>query len=194
MMTHVATRLATIDDLIVIIRRLQDAHRPLVVAIDGAGGAGKSTLASALVTRLSGDAIALSMDDFIVRDRALDDSWEHAWDRGRLIEQVLDPIREGRPVMYQRLEWERNRLSSPIFLRPSRIVIVEGITSLHPHLDAYWHLRIWVEADAEVALERGRARDADTENAQYWDLWSRNDARYRENHVPHERADVVVQT
>ena len=44
---------------------------------------------------LKTDVAIVPMDDFIVRDRMLNDSWEHGWDRERLIRQVLDPLRRG---------------------------------------------------------------------------------------------------
>ena len=68
---------------------------PQVVGIDGAGGTGKSTLAAAVAERLKTDVAIVPMDDFIVRDRMLNDSCEHGWDRERLIRQVLDPLRRG---------------------------------------------------------------------------------------------------
>ena len=108
------------------------------------------------------------MDDFIVRDRMLDDSWEHGWDRERLIRQVLDPLRRGERVSYQRLEWESNSLSAPVNLPVAAIVLVEGSTAA------------------------SRYRNAGNENAQHWHLWSRNGAQYRAKYAPQERAHFVV--
>ena len=64
-----------------------------VVAIDGAGGAGKSTLAARVAEGL--DAQIICTDDFA--------SWEEPlewWPR--LIEQVLDPLGRNQPGRYQR--------------------------------------------------------------------------------------------
>ena len=123
-----------IDEVVAQIRALRDVRALVLVGIDGAGGAGKSTLAAAVAERLTTDVAIVPMDDFIVRDRMLDDSWEHGWDRERLICQVLDPLRRGERVSYQRIEWESNSLSAPIELSVATIVLVEGITALHPDL------------------------------------------------------------
>ncbi len=187
-----SARTVGIDEVVTQITVLRDARTPVLVGIDGAGGSGKSTLAAAIAERLGSDAVVIPMDDFIVRDRMLDDSWEGGWDRRRLVEQVIDPVRLGRPMAYQRLEWLSNTLTDPIAVPEASVVIVEGITALHPALAPHWDLTIWVETDAMVALERGRARDAGNENAQHWELWSSNDARYRAEHEPHSRADLIV--
>ena len=187
-----SARTVGIDEVTARITSLRDAHAPVLVGIDGAGGAGKSTLAAAIAERLGSDAVVIPMDDFIVRDRILDDSWEHGWDRHRLLEQVMGPVRHGTPVAYRRLEWVSNTLSEPIAVREASIVIIEGITALHPALAPHFDLTVWVETDAAIALERGRARDAGNENAQHWELWSSNDARYRAEHAPQHRADLIV--
>ncbi len=174
------------------VRKRQRHHRPVLVAIDGAGGSGKSTLAAQLMIDLTGDAALIAMDDFIVRDRMLDDSWERGWDRDRLRAQVLDPLTRGERLAYERFDWERNALGETMELEPALMIIVEGITCLHPDLESYWHLRVWVETPPEIARERGRARDADNENAQHWNHWALNDARYRREYRPHQRAHVVV--
>ena len=185
-------RTVGIDEVVAQITALRDARTPVLVGIDGAGGSGKSTLAAAIAERLGADAVVIPLDDFIVRDRMRDDSWEHGWDRRRLLQQVITPVRHGRPVAYQRLQWESNSLSVAIAMREAPVVVVEGITALHATLATHWDLTIWVETDPDTARERGRARDADNENAQHWHLWARNDARYRVEHAPHERADLVV--
>jgi uridine kinase len=154
----VRPRRVALHEVELAVRRAQDDRLPLLVAIDGAGGSGKSTVATELLAR-----------------------------------DVLEPARRGQPVAYQRFDWEQNALGPLRSIATPRIVIIEGITSLHPALDHYWNVRIWVDADPEIARERGRARDAGNENEPLWDLWSRNDARYRAEHRPHRRADVIVE-
>lgn len=187
-----SARTVDVDEVVAQITDLRDARTPVLVSIDGAGGSGKSTLAAAIAERLGSDAVVIPMDDFIVRDRILDDSWEAGWDRHRLVEQVIDPLLRGKPIAYQRLDWASNSLSDPIMLPHAEVVVIEGITTLHPTLAPHFDLTVWVETDAALALERGRARDAGNENAQHWELWSSNDARYRADHTPQTRADLIV--
>ena len=64
------------------LRDRSSGNARLLVGIDGFGGSGKSTLAQLLARSLE-SATVVGMDDFIVKDHALDDSWERTWDRGR---------------------------------------------------------------------------------------------------------------
>jgi uridine kinase len=179
---------ATLDD---VVRELVARTGPLVVGIDGAGGAGKSTFALALAAALP-DAVTVALDDYIVKEHLADPDWELGWDRRRLAHEVLEPFRIGRPAAVRRLEWDTNTLSDPVPLGLARILIVEGITTLHPDLAGYLDYRIWVETPAPLAVQRGTTRDAGTENAGRWDAWAANDRRYRERHHPDATADAVV--
>lgn len=176
-----------------LIEKLKALPKPALVAIGGFGGSGKSTLAAALSNALPSVAI-VPMDDFIVKERILDPSWDKgAFDRARLEQQVLKPISEGQPARYQKLLWATNTLSDPIEIPKSDIIIVEGISAYHPNIAHYYDFKIWVDAPIQVARERGRARDSNNENAQHWDLWAKNDLAYQEKFHPDQSADFVFQ-
>jgi hypothetical protein len=88
-------RVTTIDD---VVQRLFEAApavdgRPRVVAIDGRGGAGKSTLAERLRDRVPGSAL-VHTDDI---------AWHHAmFDWGsELAENVLRPLHRGAEVKFR---------------------------------------------------------------------------------------------
>ena len=72
-------------------------------------------------------------------------------------------------MWYERLEWVPNRLSAPVRLADTHLMILEGITTLHRAVRRFIDYAIWVEAPIEVASARGRARDAGTENEERWD-------------------------
>lgn len=183
----------TIDELMARITEALLRDRVLIVGIDGFGGAGKSTLARRIVDHLGcGDVI--TMDDFIVKERMNDDTWERGWDRDRVRAEVLDPVAQGQPAHYRRLVWDSNTLDSPITLRADRLLIVEGITALHPDLRGAYALSVWVDAPIEIARERGAARDAGNENEGMWEKWSANDLRYLAMHRPDLAATFTLAT
>ncbi|HEX7368067.1 MAG TPA: hypothetical protein VF261_00215, partial [Candidatus Saccharimonadales bacterium] len=70
---------------------------------------------------------------------------------------------------------------------------VEGISCYHPDIARYYDYKIWVDTSIETAKERGRARDGNNENAQYWDLWAENDLRYQQKYHPEQVADFVCE-
>lgn len=49
-----------------ILRKNDQQHRPLLIAIEGFGGSGKSTVAQQLAKEL-GSAYVIGMDDFIIK-------------------------------------------------------------------------------------------------------------------------------
>src|SRR5581483_4355313 len=91
-----------------IMQAIQTAQTPdgmttKIIAIDGPGGAGKSTLAEQLSQKL-GNAPILHTDDFASWDNPL--NW---WPR--LLGQVLKPLSHNEIARYQRYDWSTNRLA-----------------------------------------------------------------------------------
>lgn len=155
-----------------------------VIAIDGLGGAGKSTLAAQLAEEL-GNIAVVPTDDFA--------SWDNPFDWWpRLIEQVLRPLAAGDAARYQRYDWDARRLSEWIELphRP-RMVILEGVTASRSEFDAYLAFRIWVEAPRELRLKRGLERDGEAMRDR-WISWMCAEDEYVARQDPAARADVVV--
>ena len=87
------------------------AVHTFVVAIDGGGGAGRSTFADALAVRLGG-ALVVRTDDFATWDAPL--RWAP-----RFLEQVLEPVARGDVVRYQRSDWQTRTLMDWVEVTPS---------------------------------------------------------------------------
>lgn len=164
---------------------------PVLIAIEGYGGSGKTTFAEKLAEKL-GDTYIVSIDDFIVKEKLTEPSWDKgSIDRKRLENQVLKPLYGGKTASYQKLIWADNSLGDSLEVPKTRFVIVEGISSYHPKIAKYYDYKIWIDTPMEIAKERGHARDGSNENAQHWDLWAANDLRYREENHPELEADFV---
>ena len=166
--------------------------RITLIAIEGFGGSGKSTVAARLGSLLQ-SASVVGIDDFIVKEKLAEPSWDNgAFDRHRLEQEVLKPAIDGRPIAYRKLQWETNTLSDPIVIPPVRFLIVEGISSYHPDIAHYFDFKIWVDLPIEVAKTRGHDRDGSSENAKYWELWVSNDLKYQSQNHPELEADFVI--
>lgn len=165
--------------------------RPVLIAVEGFGGAGKTTFANNLAKHLK-HAYVVSMDDFIIKDRIEEASWDNGvFDRRRLEAQILKPLREGREARYQKLIWDSETLSDPVTVPHVRYVIIEGITSYHSDIAHYYDIKIWIHAPIEVAAERGKSRDAGNENEAKWGIWANNDRIYQEKYHPEKQADFI---
>ena len=153
-----------------------------IVAIDGCGGAGKSTFAEALSAELGGCSI-VHTDDFASWDQPLD--W---WPR--LLDQVLIPLSRSEPACYQRYDWDAKELVDWLSVE-SETVILEGVSSTRREFRPFLAYRVWIETPAELRLERGLDRDGTAMEGQ-WLRWMADEDRYMADHLPRASADLIV--
>ncbi|MXY27664.1 uridine kinase [Candidatus Poribacteria bacterium] len=172
---------------------------PLLVAIDGLGGAGKSTLAQLLKQRLNTlDWIAMVVkhDDFYLSSNQRESRQVEAincdFDWERLRDQVLIPLREKRSTRYQRYDWETDALAEWHTIPDSDAVLVEGVYTMRRELVHLYDLKIWVECPRAIRLARGIARDGETARAIWEQDWMPKEDYYVKTHLPHESADLFV--
>ncbi|MDJ1372776.1 uridine kinase family protein [Gulosibacter molinativorax] len=166
--------------------------RPLIIGIDGRGGAGKSTLATRIQDARAGVEI-ISTDDI---------AWHHSvlsW-HPLLVEHVLEPIRRGEPVEYRPDAWvERGREGAIRVTRDARILIVEGTGTLDDQVLRYLDLSIWVQCDYDLARTRAIDRDVATgvngdrqASVAFWEDWQREEVPYFIEQAPWSKADAIV--
>lgn len=156
---------------------------PAVVAFDGVGGAGKSTLARRVAVTLGGVPV-VHTDDFASWDNPLD--W---WPR--LIEQVLAPLSEGKPACYQRYDWDVQQLAEWHEVPIGQYLIIEGVSSSRREFRPYLAAAIWVATPREECLRRGLQRDGQ-EALDQWLQWQAEEDRYVARDRPDKQADLVV--
>ncbi|MBA2726459.1 MAG: uridine kinase, partial [Actinobacteria bacterium] len=126
------------EDLLGRIRQAQSPDRTFLVAIDGHGGAGKSSLAQRLADEIDGAVV--HADDFGGHGKPYD-----AWDWERFAEQVAGPLLAGRTARYQRYDWDADQLGEWDEIKPGGLVIAEGVSVTRRELDVPWHATVWVE-------------------------------------------------
>jgi uridine kinase len=166
------------------------------IAVDGCGGAGKSTFARKLA-RWAGDAQIVAMDDFYKpasrREKSLDVSLVGSlFDWQRLEREVLRPRSSGVAGRYQRYDWASDKLAEWHDLAPTGLVIVEGVYTARLELAAYYSFIFWVEAPREERLRRGIARNGQASHDRWQNEWMPAEDEYVRTHLPQQRADVVV--
>ena len=152
-----------------------------IVAVDGLGGAGKTTLAERLAAEL--DAPVVHTDDFAGWDNPVD--WWPA-----LLEQVLEPLAAGRVARFTPTSWG-GPPRDEVVVEPGPFVVLEGVTASRAAFRPDLSYAIWVEAPRDLRLERGLARGGD-DTRERWDQWMAAEDAYVARERPAEHADRVV--
>ena len=171
----------------------------LLVAIDGPGGAGKSTLVQLLKEQLKtlGWIVAVvKHDDFYFpshqreNQRAGEIGRDFDWERLR--DQVLTPIREERSAHYQRYDWETDVLAEWHTISAPDAVLVEGVYTMRRELTHLYDLKIWVECPRAIRLARGIARDGEKARTIWEQDWMPKEDDYIKTHLPRESTDLLM--
>jgi uridine kinase len=150
------------------------AHGRVVVAVDGADGAGKTVFADDLATELRGlghTVFRASMDDFH-RPRALryakgrdsaEGFYEDSYDYSAFRRVLLGPFRMAGSTGFSTEFFDLNRdvlFESRWQTGPAdAILIIDGLFLLRPELAGVWNFAIWLDAPDEVRRERMIERD-----------------------------------
>lgn len=153
-----------------------------IVAVDGPGGAGKTTFAHLLASATDAPTALLHTDSFATPDEPT--SW---WPR---LHRVIDALASGRPTSFEPFDWPSRSLLSTVVVEPAALVIVEGVSSSRQAWNRHLSYRIWMAAGPNLCRERGMARDGVL--AADWDDEAASEAAFFEADGARSRADLVI--
>ncbi len=154
-----------------------------IVAVDGAGGAGKSTLAVHLAAALEACPI-VHTDDFAGWDNPID--WWPA-----LLEGVLEPLSRGEIARFTPTQWSPEARPEPVEIAPGPFLVLEGVSASRQAFRPYLTYAIWIETSADVRLRRGLERDGEAALPQ-WKAWMAEEDAFRDRERPDLAADAVL--
>jgi uridine kinase len=170
----------------------------LVLAIDGHGAAGKSTIAEAVADAT--DAALVHTDDFFRPASEVTSRAERRspgmpalacyYDWRQIKERALVPLRAGRGATFCRFDWERGTsLGEEVTVDPSLLVLLEGVFSAAPELSDLVDRSVLVNTPKPVRLRRLHTRITPEE----WDDdWLTAEQAYFDATRPPSSFDLVV--
>ncbi len=166
-----------------------------LIAIDGFGGSGKSTLTKKLVD-LDSSIQIVGLDKFPYLPN------EHPYhptgaqtrvNIERLQNEVLIPLYKGKKASFQNtFWWPTDQIPEWFNVGPGGIVLVEGCYSFHKNIRHFYDFSIWVDCAPAEAMERAVARDGDTARIHWEKAHAPNERRYVAAQHPQEYVDMLV--
>ena len=174
----------------------QQPAKPLVLALDGRCGSGKTTLAAALAAQFPA-SITLHTDDFYLPPAQRVPGWEHIpcanMDLARLRDETLAPAHTGQPVPYRAYSCREGAYLPVQQLAAQPLVILEGSYSLHPLLTPYEPVRVFLTCSKAEQTRRLQAREGER-YANFAARWIPLEEAYFAKYRIEEAADFVVDT
>ncbi len=154
------------------IEGLLQRSEPVLLAVDGPCGSGKSSLATLLAEVFP--ARVLHMDDYYLPLEQRLPDWERTpcgnMDLERFLREVLLPASTGGPIACRPYSCQQGRLLETQMLPPAPLTIVEGSYSHHPMLAPCYDLKLFLRCRRQEQLNRLKRRENTRLNA-YLQRW-----------------------
>lgn len=162
-----------------------------LIAIDGRGGAGKTTLTE-YVAKLLPDFTILNGDEYF--EPTKNTIAFGAFNEHRFEKEVLGRLRNGETTFtYHPYDWHKEPNIQDKKLTITKGIVIERCYSFAFSLD--YDLKIWVQTPAKLALQRGQERDEMPLEQGYrsWkEVWQPQEDAHFEKYRPLETADIVI--
>ena len=148
------------------IASLLEAHleRPVLIALDGRCGSGKTTLAVQLAEQFPGSAV-FHTDDYYLPPAQRIRNWAETpcanMDLTRLREEVLVPAQAGAAVRSRAYSCREGAYLPEQCVPPAPLYILEGSYSHHPILAGFYDLKVFVTCSKEEQARRLQAREGE---------------------------------
>ena len=159
---------------------------PRIIAIDGCGGAGKSTLAGQLWASTPGSTV-VHTDDI---------AWHHSlfdWSEV-LAREILEPVRAGQAVSFRPRPWRaRGREGAIAVPSGRRAVWLEGTGAAQRGLTQWLDAVVWIQADLTASASTCVTREGGTQAAvERSHEWQAAEAAFFTADRPWQRAGLVI--
>jgi len=182
--------------------------RPVLVAVDGVDGAGKTTFADELAAALTAHArpvVRASVDGFHhprahrhAAGRTGETFWSRSYDYPALRRELVDPWRAGPGSTYRTavhdLDTDAALELAASVVPEDGVLVLDGIFLQRDELHGLWDLAVFLEVPFETSVSRMAVRDGSVADPTHPDQARYVDGQriYLAGCRPRGRADVVV--
>jgi uridine kinase len=192
----------SINRIVALANQLLKAKKPILIALDGRSGAGKSTIAN-IISQKTGGIIVLG-DDFYSGGN--DDKWlgyspkvkaDKVIDWRRMRKEVLEPLLKGCSASWHPLDFKPGVgwvgwKEKTITLEPARVIILDGSYSARPELADIVDLSVLVEATDDSCRQRLIAREGSVFMERWHKIWDSAEDFYFSKIRPRTVFDIII--
>lgn len=165
------------------------------MAIEGGSASGKSTLC-ALIEKVYTNICVFHTDDFFLRPTQRTTTRLNEiggnLDRERFLEEVLIPLKKGERVNYRAYDCYTQTILDPAVKTPQKLTVTEGAYSLHPDLEKYYNLKIFLDIDKESQRARILKRNSPAFAKRFFEEWIPLEEKYFTTFNIKEKCDLVI--
>lgn len=175
---------------------LNGDDKPIIIAIDGMCGSGKSHLASLIAKAY--ECNVFHMDDYFLpiemrtKERLDAPGGNVHYERFR--EEILESICENRTVVYRSYKCGEWSYSEPKYAEPKRLNIIEGSYSMHPYLREIYNLKIFLEVEEREQIKRIASRNPEMSIQPFIDKWIPLENKYFNELNIKGHCDIIIDT
>lgn len=155
------------------------------MCIDGPAGSGKTTIADALESAVD-DVVVIHCDELL-------QGWGGLPGLAGTVESFLSPLAAGRTSHWTRWDWLADGWAESHPVEPGGLLVLEGVGSWSPAIAGLVGVLVWVEADLDLRLDRGMARDGEAMR-EHWLRWQVDEQDLHATFRTRDHADLVVST
>jgi hypothetical protein len=160
-----------------------------MVGVDGPAGSGKTTFAARLTSALAAagaDVEQVHTDDLLAGWADITSFW------ARLEQWILAPLRNARPGSYRAYDWHAGQFNPQWRPVPvPDVLVLDGVSSTRLAIRSELSLAVFVQADPQLRLARGLARDGAALRPQ-WLRWMADEAAHFVADHAADHADLLV--
>lgn len=163
-----------------LLKKEKDSDKPLIVAIDGMAGSGKSTLGVLLEEVYSCNLF--HVDDYFLqphqrtKERLAEPGGNVDYERFK--EEVYDKFDSQQEFTYQKYDCSRQALGDFVKVAPTKLNIIEGAYSTHPYFEDRADLMFFMEIPYQVQIDRIGARNGEWMLQRFIKEWIPMEHRY----------------